>query len=223
LALLIYILTFDNKIKSRSITPTKRAAIVIRGPNDFFQQGVTKAFTLGVLGNSYQDITYYNQKTDQDKRVIFILRVRKTLKKFPTTDIFLLGHGTRNYLFWVVNHIPMGLQKKIRLVYHSGCGGGDQGNDWINTGARAYVSHGKGLSWSPLFFYFFLHRWVRGYPLRKAVKESNALAQRDLVIFNWLTLKLLAGVNTKKATKAVLFGDAHISIDKSPEKWISLK
>lgn len=214
--LIIAFMLSDCSLHTREVTYTHRAAIVIRGPNDFFQQWVTKAFTVGVLNNSYSQITYYNQKNADDKKVKFISKVTDTLKKYPITDIFLLGHGTRRYLFWVENYIPKSLRRKIRLVYHSGCGSILHGKDWIKQGAISYVGHGEGMSWSPVFFYFFLRRWVRGYTLYQSVKEANMLAYVDMRVIHFISLNMFAGTQSRKATKAIIYGK-NVKIDSGPK------
>ena len=87
-------------------------------------------------------------------------------------DLYLLAHHN-HYVNWVAQ-VPAAARSHLRLVYNTGCRDVRQGPRWLNLGARAYVGH-PGESASPVFYFFFLRRWTRGYSLGEAVERSQPI------------------------------------------------
>ena len=105
------------------------------------------------------------------------------------------------------------LRRKLRLVYNTGCFDAAQNQKWLELGARTYVGH-VGLSESPVFYVYFLRRWIRGGAIREIVAESNELTQRVLgegtqsLQFNQRA--------TAESTHALVTGDDALAIDGGP-------
>jgi hypothetical protein len=57
-------------------------------------------------------------------------------------------------------------------VYDTGCGDAAQAEEWLALGADAHVGH-PGTSLSPIFYVFFLRRWLAGWRLDDAVIDAN--------------------------------------------------
>jgi hypothetical protein len=166
-------------LRQRSLdSAPSRAAVAIRDHVIPFQKWGTKLFTLPLLEEGYDEVYYLTQATFGDQRRELIDAVDDALRHHDQVDIFLLSHGNR-FIDWIVLVDPV-LREKIRLVYNTGCGNADQGEMWLAAGADAYVGHPAIHSISPAFYFYFLRRWVRGYPLADAVAEANRAAARRL-------------------------------------------
>lgn len=166
-------------VRRRSLaTGTSRAAVAIRDHVIPFQKWGTKLFTLPHLEDGYDKVYYLTQDGYGDKRVELAAAVEEACRRYDQVDIFLLAHGNR-FVDWIAGVDPA-LRRKIRLVYNTGCGGASQAEMWLAAGADAYVGHPALHSLSPAFYFYFLRRWVRGYPLAEAVADANAAAARVL-------------------------------------------
>jgi len=182
-ALAIVVLVGDRPIlRQRSLdTGVTRAAVAIRDHVVPFQKWGTKLFTVPHLEDGYDRVYYLTQDGYGDKRVELAKAVEDALRHHDQVDIFLLAHGNR-FIDWIAEVDPV-LRDKIRLVYNTGCAGANQGAMWLSAGADAYVGHPAVHSLSPAFYFYFLRRWVRGYPLADAVAEANRAAARRLEWF----------------------------------------
>lgn len=183
--------------RARSLdTGETRAAVALRDHVIPFQKWGTKLFTLPHLEESYDRVYYLTQETFGDKREELAAAVADALATHDHVDLFLLAHGNR-FVDWLDGIDPVARQK-LRLVYNTGCGGADQGEDWIALGADAYVGHPALQSLSPVFYVFFLRRWVRGHGLADAVDAANRAAHRRLGWFGlddpaWAPTAAIAG------------------------------
>jgi len=155
-----------------------RAAVALRDHVIPFQKWGTKLFTLPHLEEGYERVFYLTQDGPGDKRAELVAALEHALAEYDDVDLFLLAHGNR-FVEWV-EAIDPALRRKLRLIYNTGCGGAWQAEEWLATGADVYVGHWATQSMSPLFYLFFLRRWVRGWPLVEAVEMSNRAASQRL-------------------------------------------
>jgi hypothetical protein len=159
-------------------TGETRAAVAIRDHVIPFQKWGTKFFTLPALEKSYDRVYYLTQRTFGDQRDQLQDAVADALAHHDHVDLFLLAHGNR-FVDWIAPIDPA-LRGKLRLVYNTGCGGAVQADDWLALGADAYVGHFAPRSLSPLFYLYFLRRWVKGEGLAESVDDANRAATRRL-------------------------------------------
>jgi hypothetical protein len=189
----------------------RRAAVALRDHvNPFFKHG-SKLFTLPILERSYDEVAYFTQYSHYDQLPELVQRLRELLRRNDHVDIFLLVHGSKPYVLWL-DGIEPELRAKVRLVYNTGCGDARQANDWLERGAAAYVSHPGRLSISPLFYVYFLRRWVRGRSLGSAVEESNERMEDRFAFLELVTLGKLNATFLWENTQAMRFGPQHLTI-----------
>jgi len=162
-----------------------RAAIAIRDDVIAFQKWGTRSFALPALERGYDRVWYFTETGDPDVRRAFAAAVDEACTSYASVDLFLLAHGNR----YVDQVAALGPERTgaLRLVYNTGCGDADQSERWLAIGADAYVAH-VGVSQSPVFFVYFLRRWVSGARLGDAVDAANARAARVLAIVGWVAL-----------------------------------
>jgi len=161
----------------RSASNERRAAVAIRDDVIPFQKWGTRLFTLPSLESAYERVSYFTQTAADDRRAAFVEAIRVSANACDVVDVFLLAHGNR-FVDWVAALEPA-VTAKLRLVYDTGCGDVAQAERWIALGADAYVGH-VGLSTSPVFYVYFLRRWVAGRQLATAVQDSNGAAETIL-------------------------------------------
>lgn len=148
---------------------------------------------------------------------IFYEKFIEILKNKEAVDLFILSHGN-NWQRSLSKNIPAYLMMKIRLVYNAGCGDGDQGPDWLDSGVSAYIGHGLD-SCSPVFLSHFKTYWWQGLPLGEAVAKANAATVKELghPLVSQICLKGIKGsypAKLIKDTQARIYGDPMITIDK---------
>lgn len=149
-----------------------RAAFAIRDYVIPFQQWGTRAFTVPNLEAAYGRVEYMTQREwREDLSEEFARRLGALLETHEAVDLFLLAHSNP-FVDWVAK-VPPRLRTRLRLVYNTGCYDLKQKDAWLGLGARAYVGH-VGSSDSPVFYVYFLRRWLRGSTLHEVVAESNA-------------------------------------------------
>jgi len=190
----------------------RRAAFAIRDCVLPFQQWGTRSFTLPTLQSAYDHVDYmtmHDWRADVSEE--FATRLGRLLENHDAVDLFLLAH-TNPFVQWVAK-VPADLRKKLRLVYNTGCFDLQQKEEWMQLGAHAYVGH-VGSSESPVFYVYFLRRWLRGGPLRDVVAESNALTATFLGDAGFEGL-LSNGHATVASTHAELTGDETLTIGTS--------
>jgi hypothetical protein len=125
-------------------------------------------------------------------------------------DLFLTVHGS-GFVFWF-QELPPDLTRRLRLVYSTGCGDFWQAQAWLRMGADAFVGHPGQMSASPVFYVYFLRRWVRGHPLDQAVGEANEKAGARLMLAGAWSGGELDGAQLAKETEAVAAGHAALTI-----------
>ncbi len=155
----------------------RRAALAIRDDVIPFQKWGTRAFTLPYLERHYDRVWYFTQSKTERKRAEFEGALAEALGAYDAVDLFLLAHANA-YVSWVADLDPA-LRSRLRLVYNTGCGDADQAARWLELGAKSYVGH-VGESNSPVFYVYFLRRWVLGERVGEATDEGNALMARAL-------------------------------------------
>lgn len=188
-----------------------RAAIVIRDDVTAFQKWGTRAFTLGQLGANYDHVDYFTQSRDSQKQKEFVAALEAALGRYEAVDLFLLAH-TNSYVEWVQS-IDRKRRTKIRLVDNTGCWGAQQSEDWLDAGADVYVGH-PGRSESPVFYIYFLRRWLRGMPIDDAVTASNENTRSVLATTGGLMYRGRSFDRAWGATRATISGVKDLSISR---------
>lgn len=173
----VYIFLGDGLLQGIDVPAGRehRAAVAIRDNVTSFQKWGTRLFTWRYLTRYYAAAWYFTQSKADNQKEAFLACLDSALEHYPTVDLFLLAH-TNEYVSWAAT-LPESHRQRIRLVYNTGCHNLPQGQQWLELGAKVYVGH-PGVSTSPVFYYYFLRRWVRGVPVRQAMEESNTLAWR---------------------------------------------
>lgn len=196
-----------------TLTGGPRAAVAIRDKADPYLQWVTMLFALPALRRGYENVYYFTERSKEDKRIHFIKTLRTALRRNESVDLFLLAHGTERYLGWIRSHIKQEEVARLRFVYNTGCGSVKQGPKWRKLGVTTYIGHGGGVSISPVFFFFFLRRWVRGVNLAQSAHDANWYTRGHLLLTGRLSLGLLNGPAMWSHTRAVVFGANRLQIN----------
>ena len=187
----------------------RRAAFAIRDYVIPFQQWGTRAFTLPSLQSGYGTVEYVTLRAwDDDQSDAVAARISQLLRTHDAVDLFLLAHSNP-FVAWV-RKVPAELRRKLRLVYNTGCHDLRQKDQWLELGARAYVGH-VGESESPVFYVYFLRRWLRGGTLDAVVAESNA--RTEAFLRRGVEGALSNPGATVAATHAERAGDGRITVD----------
>lgn len=147
------------------------AAIAIRDRVPAYQKNATKYFSKRWLEKGYHRVVYIDNKDLIQQRELFISSLVDMSARYDSLDVFLLAH-TNRMVEWVKN-VDVKARQKIRLVYNSGCLGYEQKMEWKQLGVKYYLAHAGSYSLSPVFYFFFLKRWVSGYPLLQSVVSAN--------------------------------------------------
>lgn len=156
----------------------RRAALALRDPEiPFFTWG-TKLYTVSNLAPSYAEVRYFTEFERGEHREAVLAAAVDLLTRYDEVDVFLAVHGSW-YVAWFAS-LPRDLTRRLRLVYSTGCGDFGQADQWLSLGADAFVGHPGELSASPVFYVYFLRRWVRGRPLAEAVRAANEKAGNRL-------------------------------------------
>ena len=190
----------------------RRAAFAIRDVVIPFQQWGSRAFTLPNLESVYGTVEYVTLRWGTQARGDEIAaRIGALLKTHDAVDLFLLAHSN-DFVSWV-RWVPDDLRRRLRLVYNTGCNDLNQKAEWLALGARAYVGH-VGLSESPVFYVYFLRRWMRGTALDEAVAQANAGTEAFLGL--GLEGALSDSEATITSTHAECAGDGTLTIARIP-------
>lgn len=184
-----------------------RAVVAIRDDVTPFQKWGTENFTIPYLERYYGSVAYLTQSFSGDKKQEFLSALVESLKKCREVDIFILAHDN-DFVYWMWD-IDSNLTGNLRMVYNTGCNDIYQAPVWLDLGAETYIGH-PGDSKSPVFYFYFLRRWVRSQSLQEAVRESNEKMKTFLE-----RLEIAAGgrFDAEKAwvqSQAVLEGDGRI-------------
>jgi len=196
--------------KAPSQARAKRAAIAIRDHVIPFQKWGTRQFTLPYLTAYYDKAWYFTQSEKHNHASVFLERLEKALERYEAVDLFLLAHGNHYYLW--VSKIPWQKRQRLRLVYNTGCKDLWQRRMWIGLGAKAYISH-PGVSASPIFYVYFLRRWVLGLPIPEAMDISNRSMETILHIARPILPAPYTPERVYRESKAFCYGQCSLHID----------
>lgn len=191
-----------------------RAAIAIRDDVIAFQKWGTRSFTLPALERGYDRVWYFTESGSSETRAAFMAAVAEACAEYRTVDLYLLAHGNS----YVDAIAALGPERtaSLRLVYNTGCGDADQAERWLGAGADAYVGH-VGISQSPVFFVYFLRRWVAGDALGDAVASANAETARVLGVVGRIVLDSAGTTALIAESAAVCTGAGTIGIEAAIE------
>lgn len=188
-----------------------RCVIAIRDNVIPFQKFGTRLFTEPYLNSAYDKVYYFTQYDNDDKKDSFILALNEALDNYRTVDIFLLAHGNAFYEW--IRDIDTVKVKRIRMVYNTGCSGILQSEYWLQSGVGSYISHKGPVSFSPVFYFYFLRRYISGNSIDEVVDESNIKTENSINRFGWLS-KDPGFVNTMITdTRAEIAGVNDFNID----------
>jgi len=190
-----------------------RAAIAIRDDVTPFQKFGSREFTLPYLERYYGQARYFTLSGKRSQFEEFSAAVSQALTEFPAVDLFVLAHS--NQLIRWVAILPEEDRRRLRLVYNTGCTDLKQGPEWLELGAKSYIGH-AGVSFSPVFYVYFLRRWTRGMELNEAVRDSNARAFRIFDALGAISFGSLDAERVKADSEAIIFGDRSLRIEGGP-------
>ncbi|MGC9367101.1 MAG: hypothetical protein ACP5FK_08690 [bacterium] len=201
----------DNWFCRIYVPPGKnnRAAIAIRDNVNSFQKWGSKNFTAGYLQHYYGCYWYFTESSNNNCKKQFQQSLKYALSHYSQVDIYLLAHQN-SYIYWV-DSLPPHLLTNIHLVYNTGCDDIYQGKHWLKLGADAYIGHYDQSS-SPVFYFYFLRRWTRGYPAGQALAESNQLMKSFLTQIEFLSFSQLDADHIFLQSEAELLGNPDITI-----------
>jgi len=208
------VLLTDRIFCPKHVSPgrERRAALAIRDNVTPFEKWGSRQFTWPYLKAGYDAFWYFTQTSAEDSREAFVRQLQEALERYPEVDLYLLAHHN-HYLDWVAQ-VPAPARSRLRLVYNTGCRDLRQRAEWLDLGAGAYVGH-PGQSMSPVFYFFFLRRWTRGYTLGEAINEANQLMRFELNLAKVLTLGNLRAARVYQASAAVGTGRLQLQLDGS--------
>lgn len=177
--------------KATRVNQYSEAAVAIRDQVPGWQKKATRFFSLPLLRRRYENVYYLEERDTALQRLQFIEAVQQAAALSDSVDIFLLAHSNSMYSW--MNRVDAGAIKKIRLVYNCGCSDYYQGFYWRQLGVKYYAGHKGAYSLSPVFYFFFLKRWIKGQPLELCINKANRQVR-------WLLR--LAGQTKQKADES---------------------
>ena len=206
----------DGLFRNTRVPPDRerRAALAIRDHVTPFQQWGSEVFTRRYLSRYYDASWYFTQACKGDLKEEFIACLNNALERYPQVDLFLLAHKN-SYVEWVAQLTPERRQR-LRLVYNTGCHNQEQGPQWLELGAKAYVGH-RGTTWSPFFYFFFLRRWILGSNVDCAVDESSRLMETRLKEWELISLGHWNAASLIYESSASYFGDGQLRVGECRE------
>lgn len=210
---LLYFINDNESLSNKYTFNNSRAVLTIRDSAESYEQFFTEYFTKKYFMKSYNESVYVNLKSKIKDKNFVLASLVYLLEKYDQVDVFILAH-TNKYSKWV-DDIPSNLRTKIRLVYNSGCKNAFQSEDWVNNGVTSYVGHKGETSLSPIFFYYFLRRWINGYNLENAVNASNQKSKQSIKYIDKMNFND-SDLSYVEQTEAHLFGQRRIIIDIKP-------
>ena len=148
-----------------------QAVVAVRDHVPHWQKQATRLFSIPLLQRRYDKMYYLENSDSAEQHRLFVAAIHEALVRYDTVDIFLLAHHNR-IINWL-NDIDTLALKGIRLVYNCGCGDYDQGKQWKAKGVRYYIGHKGTFSWSPVFYFFFLKRWVNNQSVGDCIRQAN--------------------------------------------------
>jgi ActR/RegA family two-component response regulator len=147
-----------------------RAALVIQYVDTVFFLMGARTYTEPYLRKYYDSYWYFAQSDPRDCEEEFILALDKALTQYSSVDLYFLAH-TNEYVDWI-KKLPESKRAHLRLVYNTGCGNLEQGQEWLTLGADTFIGH-PGVSFSVFFYCYFLRHWLHGASIDKSVDVAN--------------------------------------------------
>jgi hypothetical protein len=202
----------DAPVSDRAVGAqrTKVAALAVRDHVVPFQKWGTKMFTLPALEEHYDEVAYFTQRWPRDRTTELLTSLTELLRHHDQVDVFVLAHS--NALFFDVASIEPELTRKLRLVYDTGCSDAHQAGEWVALGADVHVGHPGATSVSPVFYFYFLRRWLRGWSANDAVQEANRKTRARLRWVSPLAESFVGPVDLVESTRAVVHGEGQVSL-----------
>jgi hypothetical protein len=189
-----------------------RAALAIRDrANPFFQQG-TKLFTVPNLERGYAEVSYWTQREHHAAYHDDIAgTLARLLREYEHVDVWLSVYAGKPW--W---ELLEGAERAPRLVYSTGGADVRFASEWLDRGVQTYVSHAGIYSVSPIFYVYFLRRWLGGQTVEDAVRVANARVEPRLTFL----LEQLADPARARMlweeTRAMAFGDERLTLTGGP-------
>jgi len=152
------------------------AAVAFRDRVDEAEILLTWTFVKPRLEAAYAEVACITQGPGDDEAEL-TQAVSRLAARHAFVDIYLLAH-TNTVIEWV-EALPEAVRARLRMVYNSGCRGGEQAARWREAGAQAYVAHPEAATHAG-FFVCFLRRWPGGDRLDDVVAAANAAQDRLL-------------------------------------------
>lgn len=181
-----------------------RGALAVRDDVIPFQKWGSKVFTVPRLEGSYDEVAYFTMFSRGDKREPILAALTGMLERHEAVDIYLLAHSNE-FVDWIWT-LPETQRARIRMVYNTGCGDAFQAQQWRELGVEAYIGHPGEHSVSPVFYVFFLRRWLAGWALDEAVADANEKTRARLELVGPATRGKLDGEAIAHDSRAELSG-----------------
>lgn len=150
---------------------TQIAAVAYRDNVIPFQKFGSKLFTVPAIETYYDGAYYVTDRGLGGGRGKFLAALHAATTEYDAVDLFLLAHS--NQIVRWLEAFPPEQRQKIRLVYNTGCRDAYQADAWMRLGVRTYVGHPGRASVSPVFYVYFLRRWIRGHSAIDATRVAN--------------------------------------------------
>lgn len=147
------------------------AAIAIRDFVPGYQQFFTERYTVPRLEAAYEQSWYLTETQSVKKRAELAAALDDATNRYAHVDLYLLAHGNR-YID-VVRALRPEQRAKLRLVYDTGGGSAQQGEQWRELGVGTFIGHPGG-NIAPAFYVYFLPQWLKEQNAAAAMKSANA-------------------------------------------------
>jgi hypothetical protein len=181
------------------------AALAVRDHVVPFQKWGTKLFTLPALERHYDEVAYFTQRWQGDRTTDLLTSLSDLLSRHDQVDLFVLAHS--NTLVLDVEGLDPERRKRLRLVYDTGCADAVQARHWLELGADVHVGHPGATSISPVFYFYFLRRWLAGWDVREAASEANQKTASRLASIGPLLANYAGSADLARSTVALVSGD----------------
>lgn len=188
---------------------TRAAAVAIRDNVSTFEKWGTHWFTQPYLARSYQSVTYLTAHAGDSRRDELRAALADALAHHDAVDLFILAHS--NSYYSLLDGLPDADRARLRLVYNTGCSDAWQSQVWMDLGADTYVGH-PGDSASPVFYFYFLRRWLGGATAADATAHGNERMHRTLAVAQWANPFGVDLRDVGEMTHAAVTGDRNVRV-----------
>lgn len=187
------------------------AALAVRDHVVPFQKWGTKLFTLPALTRHYDEVRYFTQRWRGDRTDELLVALSELLARHDSVDLFVLAHS--NTLVSDVEALEPERRKRLRLVYDTGCADAVQADHWLELGADVHVGHPGSMSISPVFYFYFLRRWLAGFSVHEAASEANRKTMIRLALANPMAAPYAGSADLAQSTLALVSGDDSLRLE----------